>query len=129
MPLSIVPVYGALLALAYVALTLRVIRFRFKARVSLGTGGDRGLERRIRVHGNFAEYVPLSLLLIAFVETQGQPAWVIHLLCLLLIGGRVAHAYALSVGNQRLRAAGMAMTFTVLVAAASALLRGVFLPS
>ena len=127
MPLSIVPVYGALLALVYVALTIRVVRFRFQARVSLGTGGDRDLERRIRAHGNFAEYVPLSLLLIAFVETQGQPAWLIHLLCVLLVAGRAAHAYALSAGSRRLRMAGMAATFTVLVIAASALLRGALL--
>ena len=34
--------------------------------------------RAMRVHANFAEYVPLALILVAFAELQGQPAAFVH---------------------------------------------------
>ncbi len=120
--LTIVPTYAAILALIYLVLTARVVRVRRSARVSLGTGGDKDLERRIRVHGNFAEYVPFALLLLAFMETQGHSPALINGLCLLLIAGRAAHAYGLTTGALRFRVAGVATTFVVLSSAAVALL-------
>jgi uncharacterized protein len=122
MILTIVPAYAALLALAYMALSLRVVRVRRDARVSLGTGNNSALERRIRVHGNFAEYVPFALLLLAFVEAQGQPPVVIHALSLLLVAARAAHAYGLSTGTLRLRVLGVVGTVAVFTSAALALL-------
>jgi uncharacterized protein len=44
---------------------------RRRARVGLGTGGDTALERAVRVHGNFAEYAPLFLLLLLVAELNG----------------------------------------------------------
>ncbi len=125
MALSIVPMYAAFLALAYVVLAGRVVAQRRSAHVSLGSGGDKDLERRIRVHGNFAEYVPLALILIAFVEMQGAPAWSVHLLSLVLIAARAAHAYGLSTGTLRLRVLGVTGTFAVLISASLSLLRPV----
>ncbi len=72
MVLRIVPFYAALLALLFMVLSVRVMRERGRARVAIGTGGNIALERRIRVHGNFAEYVPLALLLLAFMELRGS---------------------------------------------------------
>ena len=59
-----------LLALFFVVLTFRVIGKRRVARISLGDGGDRGLLRRQRAHANFAEYVPLALILMICAEMQ-----------------------------------------------------------
>ena len=123
MMLTIVPIYAAVLALAYVVLAGRVIAVRRTARVSLGSGGDKDLEQRIRVHGNFAEYVPLALIVIAFVEAQGAPVWYVHALSLLLVAARAAHAYGLSTGTLRLRVLGVIGTFAVLVGASLSLLR------
>ena len=64
--------------------------------VAIGTRGDVHLERKMRVHANFAEYVPFALLLATFIEMQGTRAWLIHLLCLALVAGRVIHAYGVS---------------------------------
>ena len=85
---------------------------------------DVGLERKMRVHANFAEYVPFALLLATFVEMQGRPALLIHLLCLALVVGRVVHAYGVSQEheNYRLLTIGMATTFTVLAVMAMALI-------
>ena len=56
--LKIIPFYAAILALLYVCLSARTIGFRRKSRVSIGDGGDQELLRAIRMHANFAEYVP-----------------------------------------------------------------------
>jgi len=80
--------------------------------------------RAMRVHSNFAEYVPLSLLLIFMLESAGSPGALIHALCFCLVIGRVSHAYGVSAvaENYRFRVFGMAMTFTALVGSASSLL-------
>ena len=69
--LSIVPVYAAVLGILFLALTIAVIRNRYRLKVSLGDGGDERMNRIIRGHGNFAEYVPMSLLLLAFADPRG----------------------------------------------------------
>ena len=46
-------------------LSMRMISNRVRARVNLLDGGDEALTRAMRVHGNFAEYVPFALLLMA----------------------------------------------------------------
>ncbi len=121
---AIVPVYAAVLAFMYIMLSVRVIQARRSTRVPIGTGGGVRLERKIRVHANFAEYVPFALLLATFTEMQGRPAWLIHLLCLTLVTARVVHAYGLSQEHENigLRVAGMAMTFAVLAVTALSLL-------
>jgi uncharacterized membrane protein YecN with MAPEG domain len=122
MPLAITPIYAGLFALFFVFLSLRVIRMRRVARVSLGDGGDQELQRRARVHANFAEYVPLALILMALAELQGQPGWTIHLIGALLLAGRAAHAYGVSQTPQilKLRAAGMVTTIAAIVTGALA---------
>jgi len=56
----IVPAYAAVLAILYIFLSARVIRSRISERVKIGTGGSRIVERRMRIHANFAEYVPVA---------------------------------------------------------------------
>jgi uncharacterized membrane protein YecN with MAPEG domain len=121
--LKITGLYAAVLALFYVLLSARVIQLRFRDRVSLGAGESKELEKRIRIHGNFAEYVPFALLLIAILELQGLPAWGLHAFGLTLIAGRLAHFYGLSqTGRSKGRTYGMILTFLMLIAAAVTLL-------
>ncbi len=127
MDVRIVPLYAALLALMFMVLSVRVMRRRGIVGVAIGSGGDAALERRIRVHGNFAEYVPLALILLAFMELRGAPAWYLHLLCLALVAGRLAHAIGVSQEPDvlPLRAAGVALTMAVVIVAALTLIVGV----
>ena len=120
----IVTAYAALLAFIYIFLSSRVIQSRVVTRIGLGTGGNRGLERRMRIHANFAEYVPLSLLLISFVEMSGASALMVYFLGLCLLVGRAVHAYGVSRLNENyaFRVAGMAMTFTTLMGASGYLI-------
>ena len=115
--MSITPVYAGLISLVFVFLSFRVIGLRRKAHIGLGDGGNRLLMRRQRVHGNFAEYAPLVIVLMALAELQGQPAWTIHLIGICLVAGRLLHAYGVSQEPElaKLRVAGMALTFTALI--------------
>jgi uncharacterized protein len=128
MGLHVVPVYAALLALLFMILSVRVMAERGRVGVPIGSGGSRALERRIRVHGNFAEYVPLALLLLVFLELRGSAGWYLHLLCLALLLGRIAHAVAVSQEPDvlPLRAAGVALTLAVIIVAALSLVIGAF---
>jgi hypothetical protein len=68
---SVTSFYAGLLAFLFIGLSVRVIRFRRGKHIAIGDGDDPSLRRAMRVHANFAEYVPLALILIAFVEMGG----------------------------------------------------------
>jgi uncharacterized protein len=125
----VVPFYAGIFALLYLALSARVISLRNARRVSLGTGGDPALERAIRVHGNFIEYVPLALILLGFAEAQRNSMYLLHFLCLALLLGRLAHIYGLTRENtaNTWRGLGVMLTFAVLIIAAALLIYDFFL--
>ena len=70
MPLAlpVTSLYAGVAALAFVAMSMLVVRRRRRLRVALGDGGNRLLARTIRGHGNFAEYVPLALLVSGMIS-------------------------------------------------------------
>ncbi len=116
-PLTITPVYAAILGILYLTLAVTVIRGRYRLRISLGDGGEESLTRRIRAHGNFAEYAPMALLLIAFAELGGANGVILHGAGAALLVGRGLHAYALALteGNLFARRYGMILTFAAIV--------------
>ncbi|MDJ0951408.1 MAG: MAPEG family protein [Alphaproteobacteria bacterium] len=122
--ITVTPIYAGLLGLFYIVLASNVIRTRHTTGVNLGHGDEPLLERRIRAHGNFAEYAPIALLLIALAEAGGVADWAIHALGVALLLGRGMHGYALSSLTLRpiARTAGMAITLTVIGFAAAACL-------
>jgi len=122
--MHITPLYASVLAILFVALSVRTLRMRHRLKIAVGDAGNQALLRAIRVHSNFAEYVPLSLLLISFVEMSGASALLVHLLGLCLLVGRAVHAYGVSQLNETyaFRVAGMAMTFTTLMGASGYLI-------
>jgi uncharacterized protein len=105
--------YGALVALLYLALSLRVIAYRRGNRISLGDAGDPVLLGRIRAHGNLAEYAPLALVLLLIAEIGGATPGVLHAGGGMLLAGRMAHAVSLSFPptGLPLRTFGMVLTF------------------
>ncbi len=118
--MTITALYASLLAVLYLFLSMRVIGWRRQQRVEIGHGGDAQLLRRMRVHANFAEYVPFTLLLMALAENMGPPHILTHLVGLLLLAGRLMHAYGLSQTPHilRYRAWGMQLTFAAMGIAA-----------
>lgn len=113
----VTPLYAAVLVLWFVVLSLHVIRCRRDARVSLGAGGNSGLERAIRAHANFAEYVPLALLLLLVLELSRFSIYWLHVIGATLVVARLLHGYALAFrGSFRFgRVWGAALTFVVLL--------------
>lgn len=94
MSLTITMFYAGLLGLMFLALAFKVVRLRRSLQVGLGSGGHEDLNRAVRAHANFAEYVPLALLLLALVETgTAAPVWAVHLLGLALLIGRAGHGF------------------------------------
>ncbi len=120
----ITAIYAAVLAVMYVGLALAVVRQRFKLRVGLGDGQQPELIKAIRIHGNFAEYVPFLLVLMFIVEQQQAAAWQIHLLGVLTVGGRLLHLIGLrkSSGTSIARFFGIISTFAALLCGAAFLL-------
>ncbi len=115
--MTITALYAGLLAPILVFLSVRVIGQRRSARVAIGHGEDKALLRRMRVHANFIEYVPMALILLALAENLKTTPLLLHVMGLALLVGRVLHAYGVSQDheNLNLRVTGMALTFTAIM--------------
>lgn len=114
--MPITALYAALLAPLFLLLAVRVIRQRRGARVAIGDGGDKLLLRRMRVHANFAEYVPFALVLMGLAESLAAHPLVLHAAGAALVVARILHAVGVSQTkeNFKLRISGMVGTLTVL---------------
>lgn len=122
----ITALYAALLVALFLALTFRVFAQRYRTRVVLGTGGDRLLERAVRVHANFAEFVPVFLLALLAAELCGAAPWALHAAGIAMLGGRTMHAAGMSREPDivALRSGGMLLTLAALIGAAALALIG-----
>lgn len=118
--LYVTSLFAALLTILYVVLSFRIIRLRWVERVGIGTGTSQPLEVAVRIHGNFAEYVPLGLILIGLMEMSGAPMWVLYSMGGLLFVARIFHAIGLtkSVGVSIYRTIGVLGTFAMLILSA-----------
>ncbi|MZR30983.1 glutathione metabolism protein [Sneathiella sp. DP05] len=117
--MTITPIFAALLALVFVLLSIRTVKARRRSKISLGDGGDNALQMAVRAHGNFIEYVPITLLLMTFLEMRTVSIYVLIALGSLLFVGRCCHAIGFSGANMnfRFRAIGMVLTFIALIVA------------
>lgn len=116
MALAISSLYLGLGALLLLGLSAYVISGRWRHRIAIGPGEAKELEKRIRAHGNCAEYLPMLLLIVAATELVGAPGWVTHLFGVTTILSRALHALGLIAtrGPSVFRALGMVGTFAVL---------------
>ena len=119
--------YAALLALVFAGLSIWVIAGRAKHRVHHGDGGNDDLNRRIRAHANFAEYVPMILLLVALLEAGGAGRGTVHALLLPLLAARLMHPIGMvapvaSLQQGIFRGIGASVTMLILVVASVLLL-------
>jgi uncharacterized membrane protein YecN with MAPEG domain len=115
----VTPLYAGIFGFVFVALSVRTLLLRRSLGIGIGDKEQPILARAVRVHSNYAEYVPLSLILLYFLETQvGASLW-IHALGSALLIGRITHAFGVSQveENYRYRVIGMALTLTVIICA------------
>ena len=116
--LIITAIIASVLTIIFINLSFAVIALRRKNQVGLGSGGHDDLERAIRAQGNFAEYVPFGIILIACLELNGAPWFLVALPGIALIVGRLIHAKGIHVPPPDFskRVLGMKFTFSTLIA-------------
>lgn len=133
--LPVTSTIAALLAIVMLPLTVQVSMRRASlgraagdlSQYSFGDGGDEVLRRRIRAFGNFIEYTPMCLIVLALAEHGGAPAAFTWTAGTLLLAGRVLHALGmLYLESPVPRGIAMLMTYTALVAPALWLLGNVW---
>ncbi|KPP91426.1 MAG: putative relative of glutathione S-transferase, MAPEG superfamily [Rhodobacteraceae bacterium HLUCCA08] len=95
MVFSVTPIYALAVSAICLVLWFRVSSLRGATGVSFGDGGDPALLRRIRQHGNCAEWSALVLILMILAEGMGTPAPWLHVSGALLVLGRLAHPFGL----------------------------------
>ena len=120
--LSITTTFAALFTIFYLFLSMRIGYLRGSPVMKLIFKMDKKvienkLERNVRAHGNFSEYVPLFLILLFLAEYLKiiQFKYLI-MLCIIFLYGRIAHAvcFAFFDYNPFLRISGMICTYLVL---------------
>jgi len=116
--LLVTSIIASVLTIIFIKLSFAVIGLRRKNKVGLGSGGHEDLERAIRTQGNFAEYVPLGIILIACLELNGAPWWLVAIPGIALIIGRLIHAKGMNTPPPDFskRVLGMKFTFFTLIA-------------
>ncbi len=122
-PLPITSFVAAVLALLMLPLTMQVSMKRVMlgramrdiAGVAFGDGDDLTLRKRIRAFGNFIEYAPMGLVLLALAEHAGANATLMWTFGGCLITGRVIHALAMLYSDRpEGRAVGMMFTYVAI---------------
>lgn len=96
---------------------MQVIKRRRLLRVLIGAGGQQELEWAIRAQGNFAEYVPITLILIASAELNKTDWRILVVFAVMLVSGRLFHAYGFLFArdNLKFRVKGMMLTFWTII--------------
>lgn len=120
MTISITMTIAALLALFMFLLSWQVSMRRLAigkskgdvAAAAFGEGTDDTLRRRVRAFGNFIEYTPICLIMLAMAEYSGAGDTLMWSVGGLLIAGRIVHAAGMLYSSSPApRAIGMTMTY------------------
>lgn len=110
-------VVAAVCASMFVLMSADAARQRARHRVPMqGLGENKHVNRAVRIHGNFAEHVPLALLLMMMLELRGTPAPWLWTAGGSLVVGRGLHWIGLkrTSGTSVPRMAGVGLTWAVL---------------
>jgi len=95
MNFPITSLYAIPLAVIFLVLWIGVTQTRSTLSVSIGDAGNVDLHERIRRHGNFAEWVPMILVLMILAEGQGAGRLWLHAAGVLVVAGRILHPIGL----------------------------------
>lgn len=103
-------------AILHIWLSVRVSRLRRPLKIGVGDGGNEMLARRMRAHGNYAENMPIFLVLLGFIElATGGNLW-LWAAAILFILARLAHAFGMDrPGANPLRVGGIMLSWAVLL--------------
>ena len=117
--LPLTSIFASLFTLFYLFLSFRIGYLRGSPVMKLIFKIDEEipaskLDRNVRAHGNFSEYVPIFLVLLMILEFSGNASFnYLLLICSIFAYGRLAHAicFAFYEFNPFLRISGMLCTY------------------
>ena len=108
-------------------LSYRIGQLRHDLKVSVGDGGHELLQRRMRAQLNFAENVPLVLILAAAIELSGKGGMWLEPVGAVYMLGRVLHGLGMDGGSLAWgRTVGMAVNMLTLLGLAVVAVQVVF---
>ena len=110
--------YAAIFAFWLCYLTLQVVKQRKAYQVGYGDGGINDLQVARSAHSNAIDTIPISLILLALLEINSGQLWMIHVLGIALLFGRVLHGRAILAQQLKNRILGMQITLMVIILAA-----------
>ncbi|MES2442719.1 MAG: MAPEG family protein [Pseudomonadota bacterium] len=112
LPIALTTAAGA--ALINLWLGWRVGKVRIAEKISIGDGGNPRLIARMRAQLNFAEYVPVVLILIGLIEAaMGTQLWLWVVSGVFLLG-RVLHGFGMD-GGRLARGLGIYSTMLIML--------------
>ena len=123
-------IFASIFTLFYILLSFRIGYLRGSPVMKLFFKMDKlvpqkKLQRTVRAHGNFSEYVPLFLILLIIIESNNELSFTLLLVInLIFFYGRFAHAICFTFYdyNPFLRISGMLFTYLGLGTLATLLL-------
>ncbi|MFT6732461.1 MAG: putative membrane protein YecN with MAPEG domain [Polaribacter sp.] len=83
--LTITALYAGFLGLIFIALSFKIVGIRKSESIGIGDGGNEKLQLACRVQANFAEYVPIALILLAIFELNSWASLHVHIIGVSLV--------------------------------------------
>ncbi len=117
MHLPVTILYGSLNILVTLTLALNVSLLRLRRGVFVGKPVPDDLNRAVRAHGNSAEWLAATTLLLAFLELQGTPSLALHVFGGATILARLFHT-TFMLARSRLTVASATVMYTIAFAMA-----------
>ncbi|HEV7659394.1 MAG TPA: MAPEG family protein [Allosphingosinicella sp.] len=116
MILPITLTIAAAAAILHVWLSLRVSRLRRPLKIGFGDGGNETLLRRMRAHGNYAENMPIFLILLGLLELAGGDQTILWAAAIVFVLARLLHAFGMDrPGANWMRVSGISLSWLVLI--------------
>ena len=96
--LQLLPVtilYGSLSVLVTLFLAVNISLHRMRHRVFVADALPQELHRKVRAHGNSAEYLAVTVFLLAFLELQHVDTFWLHVCGGIVVVSRVVHSLSM----------------------------------
>ncbi|HEV2816828.1 MAG TPA: MAPEG family protein [Allosphingosinicella sp.] len=115
-------------AILHIWLSVRVSRLRRPLKIGFGDGGNEILLRRMRAHSNYAENMPIFIILLGLLELAGGDRRILWGAAIAFILARLLHAFGMDrPGANWLRVGGIGMSWLLLLGLAGWALSYVYL--
>ena len=111
----ITALYASILAILIIWLAVQVIKQRRLNQVAYADGGVEALQIARSAQSNATEYIPITLILMALLESNSAYQTWIHLTGIIFVIGRIIHARGILKEDLKRRVRGMQVTFLVIL--------------